>query len=101
VKSIADVIQRPAMPADARPDKANRVVTSTDKAPRTSKFSESQRFVIKKLYIIYLFVSTGRQEQTRNRKYDTYSSSQINFGVKAVKKSLFGRKCAHCHNTLK
>jgi hypothetical protein len=40
-------------------------VTRTDKAPRTSRFSESQRFVIIKLYIIYLFVSS--QEQTRNR----------------------------------
>ena len=65
MKAIADVIQRPAVPADTRPDKANRVVTSTDKAPRVSKFSKSQRFVIQKLYHIYLFVS--RQKQTRNR----------------------------------
>jgi hypothetical protein len=65
VKAIADVIQSAARPADTRPDKANNVVTSTDKAPRASKFSKSQRFVIQKLYHIYLFVS--RQEQTRNR----------------------------------
>jgi hypothetical protein len=65
VKAIADVIQRPAIPASTRPDKANRVVTSTDKAPRASKFSKSQRFVIQKLYHIYL--SVNRQEQTRNR----------------------------------
>lgn len=65
VKAIADVIQRPATPADAKPDKAKRVVTSTDKAPSASKFSKSQRFVIQKLYHIYHFVS--RQEWTRNR----------------------------------
>jgi hypothetical protein len=57
VKAIADVIQRPAMPADTRPDSANRVVMSTDKAPRVSKFSKSQRFVIQKLYHIFPFVS--------------------------------------------
>jgi len=99
VKAIADVIQIPATPADARPDKANRVVTSTDRAPRASKFSKSQRFVIQKLYHIYLFVS--RQKQTRIRNMMLYLSSQINFRVKAIKESLFGRKRADCDNALK
>ena len=37
VNDMADVIHRPARPAETKPDKAKMVVVKTPKAPRASK----------------------------------------------------------------
>jgi hypothetical protein len=97
VKAIADVMQIPAVPADTRPDSANKVVTSTDKAPRASKFSKSQRLVIQKLYHICPSVS----EWNQTMMMCAYLSGQINLRVKGIKESFLGGKCADRDNTLK
>jgi hypothetical protein len=49
VKLMAEVIHRPAIPEEAKPDSANNVVTRTASPPRASKFNRSHRFVIQKL----------------------------------------------------
>lgn len=54
VNAIAEVIHIPAVPALTKPESANSVVMSTATAPRQSKFRSSQRFVIQKLYHIYV-----------------------------------------------
>lgn len=50
VKVVAEVIDRPAIPAETKPERANSVVTYTATAPSTSELSESQRFVIQKVH---------------------------------------------------
>ena len=54
MKVIALVIHNPARPAPFDSvEMENSVVTSTDKAPRASKFSKSHRFVIQNDHHIY------------------------------------------------
>jgi len=97
VKAIAEVMQRPAVPGDTKPDNANSVVTSTAKPPSASKFSNNQRFVIQKLYHIYVLVSiTVSPEMTQN----AYLSCQVYFRVKAVEEALLSRERANCDNSL-
>jgi hypothetical protein len=49
VKLMAEVMHKPAIPAEANPERANNVVTRTARPPSASKFNRSQRFVIQKL----------------------------------------------------
>ena len=92
---MAEVIQRPAVPADTNPDSANSVVRSTDKPPRASKFSNSQRFVIQKLYHICAFVSRGVSLELAQ---DAYLSCQVYFQVKTIEEALLGREGADGDN---
>lgn len=93
---MAEVIQRPAVPADTKPDNANSVVTSTDKPPSASKFSNSQRFVIQKLYHICVFVS---RKASLGFLQNAYPSCQVYFQVKAIEEALFGRERADRDNS--
>jgi hypothetical protein len=55
VKDMAEVMQVPTRPASTTPDSAKSVVMKTVTAPRISKRSSSQRFIIQNPYHIYGF----------------------------------------------
>jgi hypothetical protein len=93
---MAEVIQRPAVPADTKPDTANNVVRSTDKPPSASKFSNSQRFVIQKLYHICAFVS---RKVSPELAQNAYLSCHVYFRVKAIEEALLGRERTDCDNS--
>ena len=82
-------MQRPAVPADTNPDNANDVVRNTDKPPSVSKFSNSQRFVIQKLYHICALVSRKASPELVS---DAYLSFQVYFQVKTIEEAALGRE---------